>query len=185
MGAGSAARSAAITVSAFAAAAGPAPVPAAELSLPPTAVITAEAGAGETLWLGVGTTDPERDLPVGLVRYDRRRGTAHVFRGTDSGPCGFEVRGLGLRGGALWVSTDLGVSRFRVADDWDEWTHFVRGEGGVLEETACATLLAEALESAADPERVARLTAAFRPRFWARWRRARSVQARREGRTVR
>ena len=115
-----------------------------------------------TVWLGLSTDRGDPVVPLGLVRYDWTADRAHAFRGTDSGPCGFFVRGLLVRDETLWVATELGASRLRLSPDtWDEWTHFgpeAEGEGDG--ETACATLLAGAAD--------ARWLAEFRPRFWKR-----------------
>jgi hypothetical protein len=124
---------------------------------------------GTTLWLGASERRGCGLRPLGLIRYDWSRDTAHVFRGTDAGPCGFLVQALLLRGDTLWVATDLGVSRLRVAsEDWDEWTHYaLTTDGEALEETACGSLLAQVAEAAAAPggEALGRLLAEFRPKF--------------------
>ena len=140
------------------------------------AVVDAMAAAeGDTVWLGLSTLRDGERWPLGLVRYDWLNGRAHAFRGTDAGPCGFFVHDLQVRDGILWVSTDLGVSRLGISPEaWDEWTHFTSGPGGALEEVSCAGLVAEAM--AADPTRVPRWVAEFRPRYWRReGRRAASV----------
>ena len=127
-------------------------------------VMTAD---GDTLWLGLSTSRDGERWPLGLVRYDWARDRVHAFRGTDSGPCGFFVRDLTVSGGVLWVATDLGVSRLGVSPDaWDEWTHYTVAGDGALEEVSCAGLVAEAM--AADPARVPRWVAEFRPRYWRR-----------------
>ena len=133
--------------------------------------VDAAAAHGESLWLGVSTLGGGEPAPLGLVRYDFARGAAQVFRGADSGPCGFFVLDVAVREGTLWVATDLGVSRLALAAEWDEWTHFRAAADG-LEETACATLLAAAIEEAGDPA-VRRRVAEFRPRFWRRYQRRR------------
>lgn len=124
---------------------------------------------GTTRWVGASERRGCGLRPLGLIRYDWTRDTAHVFRGTDAGPCGFRVQALLLRGDTLWVGTDLGVSRLRVAsEDWDEWTHYaVATDGEALEETACGSLLAQVAEAAAAPggEALGRLLAEFRPKF--------------------
>jgi hypothetical protein len=121
---------------------------------------------GVSTWMGLST--PGACGPAGLVRFDRARAESHAFRGTDAGPCGFRVHDLLIRDGTLWVATDLGVSRLRLSpDEWDEWTHYALTADGVLEETACGALLMPVAEAARAPggEDVARILAAFRPRF--------------------
>lgn len=124
---------------------------------------------GASLWLGVSERRGCGLHPGGLVRHDWRRNAAHVFRGTDAGPCGFLVLDLLLRDDTLWVATDLGVSRLRLApEDWDEWTHYsLSSDGSALEETACGSLLAVVAEAAAAPggEELGHWLAEFRPRF--------------------
>jgi hypothetical protein len=131
--------------------------------------VDAAAVYGDSLWLGLSTPGGE---PLGLVRYDWTRRAPQVFRGADTGPCGFFVLDVAVRDGTLWVTTDLGVSRLALAAEWDEWTHFRAAPFG-LEETACATLLAAAIEEAGDAAAVRRHVAAFRPRFWKRYQRRR------------
>jgi len=129
--------------------------------------VDAAAAEGDTVWLGLSTVRGGERWPLGLVRYDWTRDRAHAFRGTDSGPCGFFVQDLTVSDGVLWVATDLGLSRLGLSPDaWDEWTHFTAGEDGALEEVTCAGLVADAL--AADPDRVPRWVAEFRPRYWRR-----------------
>jgi hypothetical protein len=110
---------------------------------------------GTSLWMD-GSDRGACDRPRGLVRYDRGRAAPHAFRGTDSGPCGFRIHDLLVRDETLWVATDLGVSRLRVAPD----------DGG-LEETACGALLMEVAEAAREPggEGLGGWLAEFRPRF--------------------
>jgi len=132
------------------------------------AVVDVQLSDGASLWLGVSERRGCAVRPRGLVRFDWRRGAAHHFRGTDAGPCGFLVQDLLLRDDTLWVATDLGVSRLRLSpEEWDEWTHYGPADGGALEETACAGLLAAVAESAAAPggEALSQLLAEFRPRF--------------------
>jgi hypothetical protein len=130
---------------------------------------------GASLWMAVSEPGACGARPRGLVRYDLELGQAHAFRGTDAGPCGFQVHDLLLRGDTLWVATDLGVSRLRPSpDDWDEWTHYaVAPDGATLEETACGALLAAVAEEVRAPggEELGRWLAEFRPRFFKRLRR--------------
>ena len=130
---------------------------------------------GNTVWIGASESRGDERRPRGLLRYDRASGRLHAYRGTDSGPCGFAVEGLSLEDGVLWVTTDLGASRFRVSEEWDEWAHFARAADGSLEETSCATLLAAAADAAlASGNATAReRIAEFRPRFWRRYLRRR------------
>ena len=131
------------------------------------AAVDAMTTDGDTVWLGLSTRRDGERWPLGLVRYDWTRDRAHVFRGTDSGPCGFFVHELTVSEGILWVATDLGLSRLGVAPDaWDEWTHFTAAGDGALEEASCAGLVADAM--AAEPARVPRWVAEFRPRYWRR-----------------
>jgi hypothetical protein len=134
--------------------------------------VDAAAAHGGSLWLGLSAARDGRPAPLGLVRYDWDRGRAQVFRGADTGPCGFFVLDVAVRGGTLWVTTDLGTSRLGLAAEWDEWAHF-RAAGDGLEETACATLLATALEEAAEPDAIRKRVQEFRPRFWKRYRKRR------------
>ncbi len=124
---------------------------------------------GATSWLGVSERRGCALRPHGLVRYDSKRDTAHAFRGTDAGPCGFLVQDLLLRDDTLWVATDLGVSRLRLSpEDWDEWTHYsISSDGAGLEEVACGSLLALVAEAATAPggEELGRWLAEFRPKF--------------------
>ena len=148
-----------------------------------TLAVDVQVDDGTTLWLGASERRACGLLPRGLIRYDRRQDTTHAFRGTDAGPCGFLVQALLLRGDTLWVATDLGVSRLRVAsEDWDEWTHYARtADGDGLEETACRSLLAQVAEAAAAPggEALGRLLAEFRPKFAKRGMRPASARLRR------
>jgi hypothetical protein len=131
------------------------------------AAVDAVIADGDTVWLGLSTSRGGERWPLGLVRYDWARDRAHAFRGSDSGPCGFFVQDLTVSDGVLWVATDLGLSRLGLSPDaWDEWTHFTAGDDGALEEVACAGLMADAM--AADPGRVPRWVAEFRPRYWRR-----------------
>jgi hypothetical protein len=144
-------------------------------ALPGGAVADVTVVDGNTAWIGASEVRGDARLPRGLLRYDRASGRLHAFRGTDSGPCGFDVLALELRDGTLWVTTELGVSRFRVSEEWDEWAHFARAGDGSLEETACSTLLAPAAEAALAPggEAVRARLAEFRPRFWRRYQKRR------------
>jgi hypothetical protein len=120
---------------------------------------------GASVWSAVSA--PDACDPGGLVRFDRARRESHAFRATDAGPCGFRVHDLLLQDGTLWVATDLGVSRLRLFEEWDEWAHYaLTGDGG-LEETTCAALLMPVAEAARAPggEDVGRILALFRPRF--------------------
>jgi hypothetical protein len=149
-------------------------------------VVDVELNDGTSLWLGVSERRECARRPRGLVRYDWRRGTAHHFRGTDAGPCGFLVQDLLLRDDTLWVATDLGVSRLRLSpEDWDEWTHYAApADSAALEETACAGALAAVAESAAGPggEALSLLLAEFRPRFARRLKRGTRPASSRVGR---
>jgi hypothetical protein len=139
------------------------------------ATVNVALSAGGTLWLGLSERDGCRRRPRGLVRYDWKRDAANAFRGTDTGPCGFDVQDLLLRGDTLWVATDLGVSRIRVSpDEWDEWAHYAPStDGGTLEEATCYSLLSLVAEAAAAPggEELGRRLAEFRPKFTRRLRR--------------
>ena len=130
--------------------------------------VDAAAAHGGTLWLGLSAERGGETVPLGLVRYDWDRDAARAFRGADTGPCGFFIREVSVVDGTLWVGTDLGVSRLALAAEWDEWTHFA-ATGDAIEETACATLLAAALEGG--DAVVRKRVAEFRPRFWRRRRR--------------
>jgi hypothetical protein len=141
---------------------------------------------GDSAWLAVSEPAPEGSRPLGLVRHDWKRDVTHPFRGSDAGPCGFDVHDLMLRGDILWVATDLGVSRLRLSrEDWDEWAHYTRAaDGRKLEETACASVLSTVAEAASEPggDALAARLAEFRPRFWKRHQR-RAAAARRSAGT--
>src|SRR5688500_3721425 len=117
------------------------------------ATVQVQLNDGDSAWLGVSEQTPEGARPLGLVRRDLKRNATHAFRGTDAGPCGFDVHDLMLRGDTLWVATDLGVSRLRLSrEDWDEWSHYTRAsDGSALEETACASVLSTVAEEASAP----------------------------------
>jgi hypothetical protein len=148
-----------------------APVP----SLGPGVLVESSVDDGDTVWLATSVARAGGREPGGLVQFDRATGALHAFKGTDAGPCGFAVTGLAVRDGALWVTTDLGVSRLRVALEWDEWAHFAPGPAGEMEETSCGALLAPAAEAALAPggEAIRARLAEFRPRFWRRYQKRR------------
>ncbi|MDH5192671.1 MAG: hypothetical protein OEW32_03190 [Nitrospira sp.] len=80
---------------------------------------------GAWLWFGtVGHYECTGDPPThGLLRYKWDTNQIESFEGREDGPCGFLVHDLLLEQQALWVATDLGLSRFnRRSKTWD---HFV------------------------------------------------------------
>ncbi|MEN7343759.1 MAG: hypothetical protein AAAFM81_12485 [Pseudomonadota bacterium] len=63
--------------------------------------------------------------------------------------CGFAIRDFQELDGALWVATDLGVSRLTPGEP-SQWTNFVpdlRNNALVMREVSCDTLYAELLSS--------------------------------------
>lgn len=104
---------------------------------------------GEWLWFGtVGHYECAGDPPThGLMRYKWATDQIESFEGKEDGPCGFSVHDLLLEQQALWVATDLGLSRFnRRSKTWD---HFVPDPAATppMKPTSCAALYSKLLKT--------------------------------------
>jgi hypothetical protein len=104
---------------------------------------------GEWLWFGtVGHYECTGDPPThGLLRYKWDTNHIESFEGKEDGPCGFAVHDLLLEQQALWVATDLGLSRFnRRSKTWD---HFVPDPAASppMKPTSCAALYSKLLNT--------------------------------------
>jgi hypothetical protein len=100
---------------------------------------------GEWLWFGtVGHYECMGQPPThGLLRYTWGTDQIESFEGKEDGPCGFLVHDLLLEQHALWVATDLGLSRFnRRSKSWD---HFVPDPTASppMKPTSCAAIYTE------------------------------------------
>ncbi|MBI2058398.1 MAG: hypothetical protein HYT87_01370 [Nitrospirae bacterium] len=80
---------------------------------------------GKSLWFGTerGCECLGAEPTHGLVRYDWEKDQVQTFAGTESGPCGFIVHDILADSGALWVATDLGLSRLDFQAE--TWRHYV------------------------------------------------------------
>lgn len=104
---------------------------------------------GEWLWFGtMGHYECLGTPPThGLLRYKWATNQIESFEGKEDGPCGFLVHDLLLEQHALWVATDLGLSRFnRRSKTWD---HFVPDPTTSLpmKPTSCAALYSDLLKT--------------------------------------
>lgn len=104
---------------------------------------------GARLWVGTESLGEciGSNLAEGLVRYDWKKDQARTFKGSeDEGPCGFVVHGLAYRTGAVWVATDLGLSRWdRVSDSWEHQVFARAGERLEARRTSCPAIYREVL----------------------------------------
>jgi len=96
---------------------------------------------GTRLWIGTESLSDciGSNLAEGLIRYDWKKDQARTYKGSeDEGPCGFVVHGLAFRTGAVWVATDLGLSRWeRLSDTWEHQLFRKTPEGLAAERTTC------------------------------------------------
>ena len=60
---------------------------------------------------------------IGLVRYNWDTDELVIYKGTDSGPCGFVIHDVLWAKGYLWVATDVGLSRRDPGSG--RWTHYL------------------------------------------------------------
>lgn len=104
---------------------------------------------GEWLWFGtMGHYECLGTPPThGLLRYKWATNQIESFEGKEDGPCGFLVHDLLLEQHALWVATDLGLSRFnRRSKTWD---HFIPDPTASppMKPTSCAALYSDLLKT--------------------------------------
>lgn len=104
---------------------------------------------GEWLWFGtMGHYECLGTPPThGLLRYKWATNQIESFEGKEDGPCGFLVHDLLLEQHALWVATDLGLSRFnRRSKTWD---HFIPDPTASppMKPTNCAALYSDLLKT--------------------------------------
>lgn len=60
---------------------------------------------------------------LGLVKYDWENRILTIFKGKETGPCGFIINDLLWSNDSLWVATDIGFSRWNAKED--KWTHYL------------------------------------------------------------
>lgn len=135
---------------------------------------------GDVIWFGTTTNQECVGTPFvhGLVMYNWRTRELRTYEGSDDGPAGFAIHDIHLNGRALWIATDLGISRLDMPTG--RWRHWLPEEkDGRIEakELAAEVIFTRLLRTI--PEDCLRVElfdnalmeglARFRPRFLRRW----------------
>jgi len=137
---------------------------------------------GDHVWLGTTVSSTCSDQPpgAGVLVYDwkRARSLDRLFAG--HGTCGLAIHDLAATGNALWIASELGVTRLprkRAPEAARQARHFVpdRATPSGVREVACATLYGELLaglpgNAGHGPfSQLFRVLAAHNPGFLATW----------------
>lgn len=86
--------------------------------------INSIAADGDVVWFGTRIETECEGYPFvhGLVRYDWKTGESKTWTGSDDGPIGFLMNAIALRDSAVWVETELGLSKLDLTTN--TWHHF-------------------------------------------------------------
>jgi len=117
--------------------------------------VTHLAHDGTSLWIGTGNLHECIGMvpTEGLLRYDWQRDSVEVHP-AGSGMCGFMVRGILIRDGAVVVATDTGLAVLDKGPGTQSWRHLVPDlqASGLMRQTTCDALYERLLRSVSREE---------------------------------
>jgi len=96
---------------------------------------------GENIWAATASNYECLGTPpaLGLIKYNWNTKALTIYKGTNTGPCGFIIHDLLWAQGFLWVATDVGISRWDSKND--KWTHYLPDQKSPyhVKEGSCGT----------------------------------------------